>query len=293
VAAAGDAAQPAEPPITAHISAAVPIHLLLGFDSDRRTAPPERPATDGPDAALVPWGLVESYSLMMVPPSQAAMTQRDCQPFRQGAVKQRCPCWDRTDVAFAFGRAGGGHPSRVPLAAGRGVSASGLDKGSECLRAAVRCWPPWPQVRSPGAPARGALPPVACPPPARRAATASGPSAVAPQTAPAAASAITRAQVVARYGRLKSRTWGFGAPGVLRVLPTRRRVLALTFDACGGVSRRASSGPAPRTATTSRNVSSPIWGSASSASASTATGAPPSPPSKSSPPLPPPVTAPS
>jgi hypothetical protein len=58
-----------------------------------------------------------------------------------------------------------------------------------------------------------------------RAATASGAPAVAPQAAPAAAPTITRAQVVARYGRLKPRTWGFGAPGELRVLPTRRRVL--------------------------------------------------------------------
>jgi peptidoglycan/xylan/chitin deacetylase (PgdA/CDA1 family) len=39
---------------------------------------------------------------------------------------------------------------------------------------------------------------------------------------------------VARYGRLQPRTWGFGAPGVVRVLPTSRRVVALTFDACGG-----------------------------------------------------------
>lgn len=67
-----------------------------------------------------------------------------------------------------------------------------------------------------------------------RTATVSGAPAVAPQTAPAAAPTLTRAQVVARYARLKPRTWGFGAPGVLRVLPTRRRALALTFDACGG-----------------------------------------------------------
>ncbi len=38
----------------------------------------------------------------------------------------------------------------------------------------------------------------------------------------------------ARYGRLKPHTWGFGAPGVVRVLPTTQRVIALTFDACGG-----------------------------------------------------------
>jgi peptidoglycan/xylan/chitin deacetylase (PgdA/CDA1 family) len=67
-----------------------------------------------------------------------------------------------------------------------------------------------------------------------RAATGSGTPSLAPQTAPAAAPAMTRAQVVARYGRLKPRTWGFGAPGVVRVLPATQRVIALTFDACGG-----------------------------------------------------------
>ncbi|MFC3572123.1 polysaccharide deacetylase family protein [Streptomyces yaanensis] len=29
-------------------------------------------------------------------------------------------------------------------------------------------------------------------------------------------------------------TWGFEAPGVVHTLPTRKRVIALTFDACGG-----------------------------------------------------------
>jgi hypothetical protein len=50
-------AQPAESAITAHISAANPIHLLLLFGRERRTAPPELPPTDGPDGALVPSGL--------------------------------------------------------------------------------------------------------------------------------------------------------------------------------------------------------------------------------------------
>lgn len=45
---------------------------------------------------------------------------------------------------------------------------------------------------------------------------------------------VSRAQVVARYGRLKPRIWGFAAPGVVRALPTAGRVIALTFDACGG-----------------------------------------------------------
>ncbi|WP_345346376.1 polysaccharide deacetylase family protein [Actinoallomurus liliacearum] len=39
---------------------------------------------------------------------------------------------------------------------------------------------------------------------------------------------------MARYGRLKPRTWGFDAPGVVHTLPTTQRVIALTFDACGG-----------------------------------------------------------
>jgi peptidoglycan/xylan/chitin deacetylase (PgdA/CDA1 family) len=45
---------------------------------------------------------------------------------------------------------------------------------------------------------------------------------------------LTRAQVVARYGHLRPDTWGFGGPGVVRDLRTSRRVIALTFDACGG-----------------------------------------------------------
>jgi peptidoglycan/xylan/chitin deacetylase (PgdA/CDA1 family) len=60
------------------------------------------------------------------------------------------------------------------------------------------------------------------------------PSASSAAGAPSAAPAATRAQVVARYGHLRPHTWGFGGPGVLRDLPTSRRVIALTFDACGG-----------------------------------------------------------
>jgi len=56
----------------------------------------------------------------------------------------------------------------------------------------------------------------------------------APPKAPSAPPALTRAQVVARYGHLSPHTWGFGGPGVVRDLPTSRRVIALTFDACGG-----------------------------------------------------------
>jgi peptidoglycan/xylan/chitin deacetylase (PgdA/CDA1 family) len=51
---------------------------------------------------------------------------------------------------------------------------------------------------------------------------------------PSAAPVLTRAQVADRYGNLRPNTWGFGGPGVVRDLHTSRRVIALTFDACGG-----------------------------------------------------------
>jgi len=56
----------------------------------------------------------------------------------------------------------------------------------------------------------------------------------APRPVPPAAPVLTRAQVVARYGGLRPHSWGFGGPGVIRDLLTSRRVIALTFDACGG-----------------------------------------------------------
>ena len=55
-----------------------------------------------------------------------------------------------------------------------------------------------------------------------------------PPAVPPAAPVLTRAQVVARYGHLRPHSWGFGGPGVVRDLHTSRRVIALTFDACGG-----------------------------------------------------------
>jgi peptidoglycan/xylan/chitin deacetylase (PgdA/CDA1 family) len=70
---------------------------------------------------------------------------------------------------------------------------------------------------------------------APRAVTGRGTPSLAAPTAAAAAPAVTRAQVVARYGYLKPRTWGLEGPGVVRALPTTRRVIALTFDACGGL----------------------------------------------------------
>lgn len=69
------------------------------------------------------------------------------------------------------------------------------------------------------------------PPP--KAAGIRAPHAVPPAVA-SAAPGLTRAQVVARYGDLRPHSWGFGGPGVVRDLPTSRRVIALTFDACGG-----------------------------------------------------------
>ncbi|MFE4822983.1 polysaccharide deacetylase family protein [Streptomyces sp. NPDC056704] len=63
----------------------------------------------------------------------------------------------------------------------------------------------------------------------------SSPSATAPSaTAPSASRAVTRADIVARYGHAAPHTWGFDAPAVVHELPTARRVIALTFDACGG-----------------------------------------------------------
>jgi peptidoglycan/xylan/chitin deacetylase (PgdA/CDA1 family) len=70
----------------------------------------------------------------------------------------------------------------------------------------------------------------AAPSPAARSRT---PDTVPLAKAPAAA-ALSRAQVVARYGHLRPHTWGFGGPGVVRNLHTSRRLIALTFDACGG-----------------------------------------------------------
>lgn len=56
----------------------------------------------------------------------------------------------------------------------------------------------------------------------------------APRTAAPARPHVTRAQIVARYGHREPHTWGFGAPGVVRTVPAGGRVIALTFDACGG-----------------------------------------------------------
>jgi peptidoglycan/xylan/chitin deacetylase (PgdA/CDA1 family) len=60
------------------------------------------------------------------------------------------------------------------------------------------------------------------------------PGPVRPSAPPAPPAALSRAQVVARFGQLRPHSWGFGGPGVVRELPMSRRVIALTFDACGG-----------------------------------------------------------
>ena len=85
----------------------------------------------------------------------------------------------------------------------------------------------------PGRVARGGRVAAPATAPAAAAAGSRASDAVRPSARPAAPAA-TRAQVVARYGHLRPHTWGFGGPGVVRELPTSRRVIALTFDACGG-----------------------------------------------------------
>jgi peptidoglycan/xylan/chitin deacetylase (PgdA/CDA1 family) len=69
------------------------------------------------------------------------------------------------------------------------------------------------------------------PPAAATATAASSPSA---SSTPSMAPGLSRAEVVARYGKLRPDYWGFGGPGVVRDLHTARRVIALSFDACGG-----------------------------------------------------------
>ncbi len=64
------------------------------------------------------------------------------------------------------------------------------------------------------------------------ASAAAVPAATAVSTPSAAG--LSRAEVVARYGKLRPDYWGFGGPGVVRDLHTTRRLIALTFDACGG-----------------------------------------------------------
>jgi peptidoglycan/xylan/chitin deacetylase (PgdA/CDA1 family) len=45
---------------------------------------------------------------------------------------------------------------------------------------------------------------------------------------------VTREEIVARYASVAPVAWGLNVPGVVTRLPTQERVVALTFDACGG-----------------------------------------------------------
>jgi hypothetical protein len=101
----GDVEQPAESPITAHISAAATIPTLFLFDNNRRTlglamiaeaevsgggsgaapAPPERAATGVPDVVLdageagkASWALVGSFMMALLSHRQQ---RRECWPF--------------------------------------------------------------------------------------------------------------------------------------------------------------------------------------------------------------------
>ena len=65
--------------------------------------------------------------------------------------------------------------------------------------------------------------------------TPAAPPASAPPVAPVTAPAEpTREEVVARYARVAPTAFGLDVPGVVNRLPTPERVVALTFDACGG-----------------------------------------------------------
>ncbi|TKJ21519.1 polysaccharide deacetylase family protein [Blastococcus sp. CCUG 61487] len=80
-----------------------------------------------------------------------------------------------------------------------------------------------PAARSTTSPPRSA---TASPPP-------TGTATAAPST-PAVAATMTREDVVARYAGAVPTAFGLDVPGVVNRLPTRDRVIALTFDACGG-----------------------------------------------------------
>jgi peptidoglycan/xylan/chitin deacetylase (PgdA/CDA1 family) len=54
------------------------------------------------------------------------------------------------------------------------------------------------------------------------------------RTAEPTADEVTRAEIVARYAGVEPLAWGLDVPGVVNRLPTQDRVVALTFDACGG-----------------------------------------------------------
>ncbi|MDP9429931.1 MAG: polysaccharide deacetylase family protein [Actinomycetota bacterium] len=53
-------------------------------------------------------------------------------------------------------------------------------------------------------------------------------------TAEPSAGEMGRAEIVARYAGVAPSAWGLDVPGVVTRLSTQDRVVALTFDACGG-----------------------------------------------------------
>ncbi|MFP5369694.1 MAG: polysaccharide deacetylase family protein [Actinomycetes bacterium] len=57
-----------------------------------------------------------------------------------------------------------------------------------------------------------------------------------PDPAPTGTPSPAREEIVARYTGVSPAAWGLAVPGVVQVLPTTERVVALTFDACGGPS---------------------------------------------------------
>ena len=57
-----------------------------------------------------------------------------------------------------------------------------------------------------------------------------------PDPAPTGTPSPSREEIVARYAAVPPAAWGLTVPGVVQVLPTADRVVALTFDACGGPS---------------------------------------------------------
>ncbi len=60
------------------------------------------------------------------------------------------------------------------------------------------------------------------------------PSSTPTPAAPSAPAAPTRDTIVARYAGVTPTAFGLDVPGVVNRLPTSERVVALTFDACGG-----------------------------------------------------------
>ncbi|MCX5213865.1 polysaccharide deacetylase family protein [Kitasatospora sp. NBC_00240] len=124
-------------------------------------------------------------------------------------------------------------PSRRELlaalagAALTGCQASGGDGGGAGAAAPVRPAGSAPATTAPSAPATAAAP-------GDPAADAVPGSADPPPGAASRAEAVTRADLVSRYGQAEPTSWGFDGPGVLSRLPSADAAIALTFDACGG-----------------------------------------------------------